>query len=949
MAADRRSAPITARLRRAANVRDDEVAPIRLIALAFAALEGGRGLGEVGVNTLVLSRLPDDALPWLYIPLGAISLVIAVAYGAALGRIAKARLFGATLIGIGGVLVIEWLILAAIPDVVPVAWLTVMAAGAIATTISWTVATSTLDVRQARRLFPLCTASAIVGYLLGSLLAGPLAGAIGASGLVGVEGVLFGTAAFVIVRLARRHVGTRWVLQRTARRSIVADVRVGFDGVRRSPLLRLVAVAYVLLAILLFSVSFPYLRAAKAAYPNEAELAQVLGAIAALIMAISFVVSLALADRFYRRFGIAAAALLLPLVYLVGFGVWIVSFSFLTAAALTILQQVTQRGISNAAWSAFYNVIPSTNRAQVIAFMDGVPGQIGVVLVGVLLLLSTSFLAREQIFLLGLLAAAACTVVVLAIRRRYAAAILQSLRSGLGEQILEGGPGLGNLLAAPDVRIPLIGALGAPEPRTREMAALLLIGSSTPDVRHALTEALDDETPIVRGAAAVAILAHPGGGTDPAIGPQQGAAGRDPDPDADGALAEVRLASLLDGDVGERLAGLDALRRLGRPLDDDQREVCLAHPSPEIRAATLSVLGGTHGRRADAADALRAGLLDPAVQVRQAAASALAAGPEVDRGVVDMLGSRDRATDAAAIAALAGHGEAFHERILGWADGQVTRALELNAARFSLRGVDPGPDLAFLLSILGDRIDHAQAMALGAMSALGAPAAGGVIRRCLGSDDADVRAQAIEALDSIGDRRLGGSITRLIEQAPPDPPVGATTALTRLRDDDDPWIRAMARRLQPSGDDVTDSGRATSDIATMLQLRRVPLFERLSPEDLQRIAAVASERWFDEGAALVREGEVGDELFVLLEGRVRVVKLAADGTERMIRTYGEGDHIGELAVLRQGPRVATVIADGGSVRTIVIGGEGLKAILRERPDAAMAMLATLAERLSTQA
>ena len=945
MAADRRSAPITARLRRAANVRDDEVASIRLIALAFALLESGRGLGEVGVNTLVLSRLPDDALPWLYIPLGAISLVIAVAYGAALGRIAKARLFAATLLAIGGLLVIEWLVLAAIPDVVPIAWLTVMAAGAIATTISWTVATSTLDVRQARRLFPLCTASAIVGYLVGSLLAGPLAGVIGASGLIGVEGLSFGTAALVIARLARGHVGTRWVLQRTARRSIVADVRVGFDGVRRSPLLRLVAVAYILLAILLFSVSFPYLRAAKAAYPNEADLARVLGAIAALVTAISFVVSLAFADRFYRRFGIAAAALLLPLVYLAGFGVWIVSFSFLTAAAFVVVQQVTQRGISNAAWSAFYNVIPSTNRAQVIAFMDGVPGQIGVVLVGVLLLLSTSFLAREQIFLLGLLAAAACTVVVLAIRRRYAAAILRSLRSGLGEQILEGGPGLGNLLAAPDVRVPLIGALHAPEARTREMAALLLVGSSEPDARRALGAALDDEASVVRGAAAVALLGHADAGTDPAFGTKAEVAGRD----ADMTRAEDRLSRLLDGDVDERLAGLDALRRLGRPLDDDRRRVCLAHPSPEIRAATLAVLGGARERPEEPPMRSEPGCWIPRRRSVRRRHPRWRRVPRVDGRVVDLLGSRDRATDAAAIAALAGHGEAFRERILGWADGQVTLALDLNAARFALRAGDPDPDLAFLVSILDDRIDHAQAMALGAMSALGAPAAGGVIRRCLGSGDPDVRAQAIEALDSIGDRRLGGSITRLIEQAPPDPPVGASTVLTRLRDDDDPWIRAMARRLQPSGDDVTDSGRATSDIATMLQLRRVPLFERLSPEDLQRIAAVASERWFEEGAALVREGEVGDELFVLLEGRVRVVHLAADGTERLIRTYGEGDHIGELAVLRERPRVATVVADGGSVRTLVIGGEGLKAILRERPDAAMAMLATLAERLGTQA
>ena len=84
-----------------------------------------------------------------------------------------------------------------------------MAAGAIAATISWTVATSSLDVRQARRLFPVCTAAAIAGYLAGSLLAGPIAGAIGAAALIGIQGVLFAAAAVVIARLSQRHVGAR--------------------------------------------------------------------------------------------------------------------------------------------------------------------------------------------------------------------------------------------------------------------------------------------------------------------------------------------------------------------------------------------------------------------------------------------------------------------------------------------------------------------------------------------------------------------------------------------------------------------------------------------------------------------------------------------------------------------------------------------------------------------
>ena len=111
---------------------------------------------------------------------------------------------------------------------------------------------------------------------------------------------------------------------------------------------------------------------------------------------------------------------------------------------------------------------------------------------------------------------------------------------------------------------------------------------------------------------------------------------------------------------------------------------------------------------------------------------------------------------------------------------------------------------------------------------------------------------------------------------------------------------------------------------------------------------VATERAFAADEVLVKQGDLSRELFVILEGRVRIVVTDDAGTAKVVRTYSEGDHIGELAVLRERPRAATVIADGVVVRTLVLDGDGLTAILRERPDAAMAMLATLAERISTQ-
>ena len=107
------------------------------------------------------------------------------------------------------------------------------------------------------------------------------------------------------------------------------------------------------------------------------------------VTAASFIVSIALANRVYARFGVVTAALTLPLMYILGFGTWLITFTFATAVAVSFSQQVVQRSLSNAAWSALYTVVPSERRPQVLAFMDGVPGQLGASLSGILLLVHT--------------------------------------------------------------------------------------------------------------------------------------------------------------------------------------------------------------------------------------------------------------------------------------------------------------------------------------------------------------------------------------------------------------------------------------------------------------------------------------------------------------------------------------------------------------------------------
>jgi Cyclic nucleotide-binding domain len=911
------------------------------LAALFALLEGARGFGEVGADAQVLARFGPEALPttlpYLFIALGAVSLVVALGYTVGLARLPRIPLFVGILVGIAALLVAQRVALAAgTTAIVPILWLTVFTSSAVGATLAWTVAGSTFDARQAKRLFPLLTGAAIAGSFVGTLASGPVARLTGVESLMLVQAALLGVAGLLLWRLPRPRPRAS-----TTRGSVVEDLRIGFDTVRHSSLMRLVALAYVLLAVLLFSVSYPFLIAASAAFPDKVELATALGLLSTAITASSFVASLVVANRLYARFGVSAGALALPILYVAGFGLWIVAFSFPVAALVRYGQQVTQRGVSNAAWSAFYNVIPADRRAQVLAFNDGVPGQVGTVLSGVLLLATAGLVSLVPVFALGLMTAVIATIVVIGIRRRYADSLLTALRSGLAEQILEGETvtaGLGGAgLARPEVRAALVAALDVDDPGTRRIGVAYLrrIAPLAEAEQARLERLVDDPDPGVRAEVAVAI------------------AGSSEDPRPTAVLGA--LLSSLDED--DQVAGLGAAARIPWLAPTTSIAALLGANSARVRAAAIAA-AAAHPDAADVVPTRRLvqALDDEATIVRAAAAAALKARSGAGTDLVEVLRTGTPGAVDAALAAIAGHATTVRDDLLAWAHDEIERAESLHHAHAAVASMADGEERDFLAAVIDQRIRRAEDRAIATLVAIGAPTAGGLMRRSLRSSDPDARAQAIEALDSLGDRDLGRALTACLEAADERAGEPSLAMVQRLAQDDDRWIRTLSQRLldAPAGDHMAEGQMAGADVVAteidrMLLLRRIPLFAGLDPEDLERIAMATEERDWAEGEIVIEEGDVGDSVVVLTEGTVRVVHVGPGGEERFIREYEAGDHIGELAVLRERPRAATVIANAGGVRGLVLGGDGLRAILRERPDAAMAMLATLAERLTRSA
>jgi CRP-like cAMP-binding protein len=121
-------------------------------------------------------------------------------------------------------------------------------------------------------------------------------------------------------------------------------------------------------------------------------------------------------------------------------------------------------------------------------------------------------------------------------------------------------------------------------------------------------------------------------------------------------------------------------------------------------------------------------------------------------------------------------------------------------------------------------------------------------------------------------------------------------------------------------------------------LRRIPFFEDLTPEDLDRIARIGQRRQFGAGHPIVTKNEAESGLFVILSGQAEV---EAGGKRHALRP---GDFFGEMALLSGRPRSATVTATE-PVEAMVLEAMYFRPFLIKNPSVAVTILAGVVDRL----
>lgn len=126
-------------------------------------------------------------------------------------------------------------------------------------------------------------------------------------------------------------------------------------------------------------------------------------------------------------------------------------------------------------------------------------------------------------------------------------------------------------------------------------------------------------------------------------------------------------------------------------------------------------------------------------------------------------------------------------------------------------------------------------------------------------------------------------------------------------------------------------------------LKRAPLFEGLAKKELAALARVTDDLAVEPGTVLCKEGRIGREFFVIVDGEAEVTRAG-----KRIATVGGGDFVGEIALLAGATRTATVTAVT-PIRCFVLTQSAFRLVLGENPRVQLKVMKALAERLAADA
>ena len=346
---------------------------------------------------IFLAKFSPFQLPFVYIGIAIVIGFVVSGYLRLSSRMSQATLISGSLAFFMLNLVVLWLAVRAQWSPAPwVIYIWTSIFGIIITTQVWTVGNYVLDLRQAKRLFPLISSGGILGGSVGGLIAAKLVKRIGTDNLILVLIPLLVVGVVVVQILLRRFsLPARATPAGKEAAKAKKDFTSVFRTIWKSRYLKLIVILLGLSAIVTLSVGIQFLGVVKSAFQTKDEYTAFIARFTAYLSFFSFLLQVLAGSRIVEKFGVRVTLLILPLALVGGTAVFI-SFplALWAGGVLKGSDHVLRYSLDRATTELLYVPVPQSIKADVKAVIDMIMQRLADGVGGLLLLLLTYVLLR---------------------------------------------------------------------------------------------------------------------------------------------------------------------------------------------------------------------------------------------------------------------------------------------------------------------------------------------------------------------------------------------------------------------------------------------------------------------------------------------------------------------------------------------------------------------------
>ena len=434
------------KLTKALNILEGDRRLILTLGLLHFLLAAAHSLVDISATALLIRRLGPDTLPEVY-SVSALALIfVGLIIIPVIDRLDRAKLFSVILIVFSAIVLVS----TALADRAPAfvyreLYIACYLMKSLVFLQFWLLAGDLLDIRQAKRLFPVLLGFSLVGGLVASVATALLAGRFGTESFLTAAGALLAAGIvpiFLVSRRWRSHLPLRRATPHRAHTpytliGLWIGLRADLEASLSSGLLRTLSLSLLLLALLAQVLDFLMGKAAHATFGSIDELTSFYAVLNAVVLAAGSLVQFLLANRIISSVGVTRGFLLAPLTFLGAFvaigSVWLaaggqmVRVVFNVVLASRSIQKVLRISLVRTSTDLVYNAIPGERRGRAKAFKETVIEPFGVLLGGLLLMVGTA-LPLQYILGGALLLSVAFLLLTVQLKERYVESLVRVLK-----------------------------------------------------------------------------------------------------------------------------------------------------------------------------------------------------------------------------------------------------------------------------------------------------------------------------------------------------------------------------------------------------------------------------------------------------------------------------------------------------------------------------------------